>query len=51
MPAAERRERLTAASEQVRKHDVRRWLDAQLEDLRVLLESAAGDGALSSTGQ
>jgi trehalose 6-phosphate synthase len=41
MPLAERRERLTAANEQVRKHDVRRWFDAQLEDLRRLLEAGA----------
>jgi trehalose 6-phosphate synthase len=54
MPAPERRERLISANEQVRKHDVRRWLDAQLEDLRTLLDAArpvGDDGALSSTGQ
>lgn len=54
MPADERRERLTSANEQVRKHDVRRWLDAQLEDLQGLLEAArpgAASGALFSTEQ
>jgi trehalose 6-phosphate synthase len=54
MPAAERREQLTSANEQVRKHDVRRWLDAQLDDLRRLLEAAqsgVADGALFSTEQ
>ena len=51
MPAPERREMLAAAGEQVRKHDVRRWLDAQLEDMRALLESAGSDGALSSNEQ
>ena len=53
MPSQERGRRLAAANAQVREHDVRRWLDAQLEDLRRLLDAAeAGyDEALSSTGQ
>jgi trehalose 6-phosphate synthase len=34
MPSDERHRRLAAAAEQVRTHDIRRWLDDQLVDLR-----------------
>ena len=40
MPAEERRRRLAAAAEQVRTHDVSRWLSEQLDDLRALAGSA-----------